>query len=135
MIEKIVNNNTLYAIIIRRDFSFDGIKFFTEDSSPQQIGYMKRPKNYKIAPHIHLKKQRIVDVTHEVLFIKSGKVKINFYNHDQQYIMSKELSTGDTILLAEGGHGLTMIEESEIIEVKQGPYLENLDKERFDSDE
>ena len=96
---------------------------------------MKRPKNYKIAPHIHLKKQRIVDVTHEVLFIKSGKVKINFYNHDQQYIMSKELSTGDTILLAEGGHGLTMIEESEIIEVKQGPYLENLDKERFDSDE
>ncbi len=135
MIEKIINNNILYAIIIRRNYSIDGIKFFTDDSSPQQIGYMKRPKDYKIAPHIHLRKQRIIDITHEVLFIKSGRVKINFYTKDKEYLFCKELASGDTILLAEGGHGLTMLEESEIIEVKQGPYLENLDKERFDSNE
>ena len=57
MIEKIVFEKILYAIIIRKNYTYDGIKFFTEDSSPQQIGYMKRPKNYRISPHIHFKNQ------------------------------------------------------------------------------
>ena len=135
MIEKIVFEKNLYAIIIRKNFSYDGIKFFTDDSSPQQIGYMKRPKNYRISPHVHFQKPRIIYDTHEVLFIKSGKVKINFYKQNKEFLTSRELNSGDTILLAAGGHGVTMIEESEIIEVKQGPYLEDSDKERFLSNE
>ncbi len=135
MIEKIIYENTLYAIIISKNFSFDGIKFFTDDNSPQQIGYMRRPKNYKINPHVHLKKTRIIEDTNEVLFIKSGRVKINFYKQSKEFLTSRELSCGDTILLASGGHGITMLEDSEIIEVKQGPYIEDSDKERFLSDE
>ncbi len=134
MFEKIIFDKILYAIIIKRNFSHDGIKFFTDDSSPQQIGYMKRPKNYKIVPHVHFKKSRIIHDTYEVLFIKSGKVKIKFYKQNKEFLTSRELSSGDTILLAEGGHGLSMLEESEIIEVKQGPYLEDSDKERFVDD-
>ena len=132
MIEEIISEEIIYAIIIRSNYSFDGIKFFTNNDSPQQIGYMKRPKDYKILPHIHYKKPRVIDMTHEVLFIKSGKVRINFYKQNKDYLTSRELFTGDTILLAAGGHGVTMIEESEIIEVKQGPYLEDSDKERFE---
>ena len=132
MIEEIISEEIIYAIIIRSNYSFDGIKFFTNNDSPQQIGYMKRPKDYKILPHIHYKKPRVIDMTHEVLFIKSGKVKIIFY--DKKKIPKKEtiLEQGDVILLTNNGHGFEMLEDCEIIEVKQGPYMGDLDKERFD---
>jgi len=67
-----------------------------------------------------------------VLFIKSGKVRIDFFDDRQRYLESRILNTGDVILLAHGGHGFKMLEESEIIEVKQGPYTGDQDKERFE---
>jgi hypothetical protein len=69
--------------------------------------------------------------TKEVLFIKSGKLRVDFYTDAQVYLESKVLHTGDIILLAVGGHGFEMLEASEIIEVKQGPYAGDLDKTRF----
>jgi len=70
--------------------------------------------------------------TKEVLFIKSGKVRVDFYNDEQLYLQSRVLEQGDVILLSFGGHGFEMLEESEIIEVKQGPYAGETDKTRFD---
>ena len=59
-------------------------------------------------------------------------VQIDFFDDDQRFLQSKVLQTGDVILLAAGGHGLTFLEQSEIIEVKQGPYLQDKDKIRLD---
>jgi hypothetical protein len=39
---------------------------------------------------------------------------------------------GDVILLAYGGHGFEMLEPTEMIEVKQGPYAGDNDKTRFE---
>ena len=93
---------------------------------------MNRPKDYIIPPHTHNLIERKVTFTQEVLIIRSGKVRADFYDDDQNYIKSSLLFPGDVILLASGGHGFQMIEESEIIEVKQGPYCGELDKVRFD---
>lgn len=133
MIEHISNDNTHLAIIIRNEFSQDGIEFFTSDKHPLQLGYMKREKNFVIAPHTHNNFERKINATHEVLFIKSGKIRIDFYTSEKEYLKSTIANSGDVILLADGGHGFKMLEESEIIEVKQGPYVGELDKERFDS--
>lgn len=131
MIEKIFNNKLL-AIIIRKNFIKNGIEFFTPDDYSQQLAYMKRPKDYIIPPHVHNPVVREVTLTQEVLYIKSGKVRVDFYNDDKSYIESTILFAGDVILLADGGHGFEMLEESEIIEVKQGPYAGELDKVRFE---
>lgn len=131
MIEKIISNNIELAIIIRRSYSAEGIKFFTPQNFSQQLGYMKRSINYKIEPHLHIPVKREVKHTNEVLFIKSGKVRVDFYDENKQYIGSKILNKGDVILLCSGGHGFKMIENSEIIEVKQGPYAGDMDKTRF----
>lgn len=133
MIEKVLIENEVYAIIIRATYEKEGISFFTPDDFSQQLGYMKRSKDYEIPPHVHNPVPREVTLTQEVLFIKSGKVRIDFYKQSMEYIYSKILEKGDVILLAAGGHGFTMLEESEIIEVKQGPYCGELDKVRFDS--
>ena len=84
---------------------------------------MKRPKDYVIPPHVHNPVTREVQFTQEVLFIKSGRVRGDFYDDNRNYLESRILNQGDVILLAHGGHGFEMLEESEIIEVKQGPYV------------
>lgn len=131
MIEKIIHGNLLLAIIIRSTFQKEGIEFFTPISFSQQLGYMNRPKGYIIAPHVHNPVERNVTLTQEVLLIKSGVVRVDFYDDDRNYIESSLLEKGDVILLAAGGHGLEMLENAEMIEIKQGPYCGDEDKLSF----
>lgn len=132
MIEHITYEKKLLGIIIRQSFKKEGIEFFTPDNFSQQLAYMNRPKNYVIAPHIHNVVPREVLLTQEVLFIKSGKVRVDFYDDNKNYLESKVLLKGDVILLAHGGHGFEMLEQSEMVEVKQGPYCGEMDKVRFE---
>lgn len=132
MIENIQHNNLSLAIIIRSGFKKEGIEFFTNDKDSQQLGYMNRPQGYVVAPHRHNLIAREVHLTQEVLFVRSGKVRVDFYDNDQTYVKSSILNTGDVILLSDGGHGFTMLEKSELIEVKQGPYCGDEDKVRFE---
>ncbi len=135
MIEKIEHNNQLLAILIRTGFVKEGIHFFTPDDFSQQLAYMNRPKGYVIDPHVHNSIPREVTYTQEVLFIKSGKVRVDFYSNEKKYLESRELNKGDVILLASGGHGFEMLENAEMIEVKQGPYSGDMDKVRFKPEE
>jgi hypothetical protein len=131
MIERIINGEQELAVIIRQSFHKEGIEFITPNTYSQQLGYMSRPAGYVIAPHVHNPVPREVQFTKEVLFIKSGKVRVDFYDDDQNYLESRILCQGDVILLAFGGHGFEMLEASEMIEVKQGPYAGDADKTRF----
>jgi hypothetical protein len=133
MLEQIKINDTILGIIIRTNYKKEGIAFFTPDDFSQQLGYMNRPEGYEIAPHVHNVVERKVDLTQEVLFIKSGKVRVDFYDDDKVYIESRILNQGDVVLLAHGGHGFKMLDSSEMIEVKQGPFCGELDKVRFDA--
>lgn len=131
MIYKILNNNEIFAIILRKKYKSEGIEFFTPSNFSQQLGYMNRPKGHIIPPHFHNKVNRTVEYTNEVLFIKTGKVKVNFFDENKVYFQSELLEEGDFILLVKGGHGFEMIEASEIIEIKQGPYAGDNDKTTF----
>ena len=134
MPERIEFGETLYALIIRADFSDGGIHFFTPHEFSQQLAYMSRPSGYRIQPHYHRKISRQVFLTQEVLFIKTGRIRVDFFDEDQAYLGNTILSAGDVILLCEGGHGFEVIEQCEMIEVKQGPYLGEDDKVRFSAD-
>lgn len=131
MITRITHQDKELALIIRHTFNKEGIEFLTPSTYSQQIGYMNRPAGYVIAPHVHNPVPREVQFTKEVLFIKSGKLRADFYADDQTYLESTILNAGDVILLAFGGHGFEMLEPTEIIEVKQGPYAGDADKTRF----
>jgi len=132
MIENIKHNDQLISIIIRNQYHAENIKFFTPDDFSQQLAYMNRAKGYVIPPHVHNPVVREVSYTQEVLFIKSGKVRVDYFDDQKNYLESRLLNAGDVVLLASGGHGFYMCEDSEIIEVKQGPYAGDKDKTRFD---
>jgi cupin superfamily acireductone dioxygenase involved in methionine salvage len=131
MIEKIVFGELQLAIVIRSDYKNNGIEFFTNENDSQQLGFMTRDAGYIIPPHRHNLVERKVHYTQEVLYIKSGKVRCDFYLSNEEYLKSIILLGGDVILLSDGGHGFKMMEKSEIIEVKQGPYCGLEDKVRF----
>lgn len=130
-IETIKYKDNIIAIIIRNDYSKDGIEFFTPEDFSQQMAFMSRKAGHIIQAHTHNVVKRDIHFTHETLFIKKGKLKINFYDSERNYLESRVLGTGDVILLASGGHGFEFLEDTEMIEVKQGPYLGDNDKTRF----
>ncbi len=132
MLEEITLLGRCLAVILRSRYESEGIQFFTPDDFSQQLGYMNRPQGYVIPPHVHNPVPREVQYTKEVLFIKTGRVRVDFYSDDQIYIESRILESGDVILLAYGGHGFEMLEPTEMIEVKQGPYAGGQDKTRFE---
>lgn len=120
------------ATIVRRNFSDDGIVFLTPDDSSQQLGYMRRPAGYFINAHVHNVVERQVCVTQEVLFVRSGRVRVDLFDTAQRHVATRVLGPLDVILLSAGGHSFEMLEETELIEVKQGPFVGEKDKTRFD---
>jgi mannose-6-phosphate isomerase-like protein (cupin superfamily) len=131
MVEKIEHGKQLLAIIISHEFNEEGIHFFTPVDFSQQLAYMHHQPGKIIEPHTHNPVTRQVSYTQEVLFIKRGKVRVDFYDKARKPLLSRILEKGDVILLAAGGHGFEVLEELEMIEVKQGPYMGEMDKTRF----
>lgn len=124
--------NNIIAMIIKSSYDKEGISFFTPDDFSQQLAFMHHPKGHVIAPHVHNPVHRSVLYTNEVLVIRKGKLKCDFYTKEKEYIKSCILEEGDIILLVSGGHGFECIEETEMYEIKQGPYAGDGDKTRFD---
>jgi hypothetical protein len=109
--------------IIRNSYSPSGTEFYTPESYSQQLGIIKYPKEGKIKPHYHNELVREVFYTQEVLVIRKGSVRVDLYNNSTlDFHSSVILNQGDTILLASGGHGFEMLDDCEMLEIKQGPY-------------
>lgn len=131
MIKHITYHNKLLAIILPSNFDKPGINFLTPDNLSQQLAYMQYTSGKIIPPHTHNSVTREVQYTQEVLFIRKGKLRVDFYNQEQEYLESHILEAGDVLLLVTGGHGFEVLEEIEMIEVKQGPYVGEHDRTRF----
>lgn len=131
MIEKIEKNDTELAIIIRDEFSADGIHFVSRPDYSQQVAYMRHERGHKIQAHSHNKVSRRVERTNEVLLIKSGALKVIIFDDDRNKVCERVIEKGDVIFLIAGGHSFEVLDDCTFIEVKQGPYSGDNDKTRF----
>jgi mannose-6-phosphate isomerase-like protein (cupin superfamily) len=125
------DGSSILALIIRSSFHQEGINFVTGDDSVHQLGVLCWPQGHVIDAHVHNPLERKIDSTQEVLFVRSGRARMDLYSADQEYRCSREISTGDVVFLPSGGHGFEMLEDTDIIEVKQGPYQGESEKTRF----
>ena len=132
-LERILDESTglELALVIRSSYGDPGINFVTGDDSVLQLGVLKWPQGHLIDAHVHNPMTRTIDSTQEVLFIRSGRVRVDLYGKDRLYRSSLELASGDVIFLASGGHGFEILEDADIVEVKQGPYRGEGEKTRF----
>ena len=101
---RIEHEGLLLGLIIPADYHAEGISFFTDGSSSQQLGYMNRPEGYNIPPHTHNVILREVSLTQEVLIIRSGRVRVDFYTREQRYLGSSIAGAGDIVFLGDGCH-------------------------------
>lgn len=130
-VEEVKKKNRLLAMIIRNEYQCEGVDFITPSEYSQQVAYMHHQTGKDIDAHVHNMVHRNVVLTQEVLFIKKGILRVDFYDEYEDYLESRNLYAGDIILLVSGGHGFHVVEEVEMIEVKQGPYSRDQDKKRF----
>jgi hypothetical protein len=132
-IESIWRGDRLIAYIIRAGVASAETSFFTGDDAAFQAGFVVYPAGGAVVPHVHLPIERKVVGTSELLMVRRGRCIVDLYGEDQVFVASRELVTGDTVLLIEGGHGFRMIDDTVLFEVKQGPYGGQAEKVRFDA--
>jgi mannose-6-phosphate isomerase-like protein (cupin superfamily) len=130
-IREIRHDDALYALIIPAGFHASGVNFCTPGDFSQQLAFMSHPAGKTIPPHLHNPVSRDITLTLEVLFIRKGRLRVDFYDDTRTYFESHVLSAGDVILLSSGGHGFEALDDLEMIEVKQGPYAGDRDKSVF----
>jgi hypothetical protein len=131
MKQEIILDGELCAIILPASYDEPGIEFFTSNELSQQLASMSYSVGKVIPAHTHNPVRREVSYTQEALFIRKGKVRVDFYTQQQEYRLSRVLGAGDVILLISGGHGFEVLEALNMVEVKQGPYVGEMDKTRF----
>ena len=133
MIERIEYDNILFALVVRSDFDEKGVNFVTPKENPLQLGVLQHEKGTIIKPHIHKNVKKTIEQVQEVLYIVYGKIQTEFFNKEGTRLGDVILNQGDTILLIEGGHGFNILDNSKILEVKQGPYSGvQFDKYKFE---
>ena len=132
MIKKIIYKKKKFEIIIYPNkFKKKGVHFASPNNFTKQVGILNFPKNHFIRPHKHTRYLRKIYRTSEVLFVKKGKLRVDFYNNQKKYLFSKIVEKDNIIILNEGSHGFKILQNSSIIEIKQGPFIKILDKTRF----
>jgi hypothetical protein len=131
LIEHITDQGRPLAYIIRGSFQPNKTTFFTPPEFKQQVGYVVYPAGGEVARHVHKRLERRLVGTSEVLVVRKGRCLMDVYNDDRALVASRELVTGDIMLMVGGGHGFRMLEDTVLLEVKQGPYTGVDEKERF----
>lgn len=125
------DSGNVLALILRATYRPKGVEFLTPPGFSQQLAAMYRPQGDIIDSHTHLPVGRNVIGTQEVILVQQGKLRLDLYTESTAYVGSVMLGTGDVALLCSGGHGFVAEEDTFFLEVKQGPYSPDKDKERF----
>lgn len=120
-----------YCYVIRHQAAPEATTFFTPDEANQQVGYVVHPAGATIGRHYHLPIERTIVGTSEVLIVREGRCRLDVYDDDLAPIESLELGPGDVMVMVGGGHGFEMLEDTVMIEVKQGPYMGVQEKKYF----
>ena len=124
-------NGLPLTYIIRAELQPDKTIFLTPHEFKQQVGFIVYPAGGEVARHVHLDIERHLVGTSEVLILRKGHCLMDVFNDDRQLIATRELHAGDIMLMVGGGHGFRLLEDTVFLEVKQGPYLDMDEKERF----
>jgi uncharacterized protein with PhoU and TrkA domain len=130
-IEHIACNGAPLAYIIRAEIDPRETTFVTPSDFKQQVGFIVYPAGAEIPRHVHRPVERRLNETSEVLIVRRGHCEVDIYNNARNLVAVRKLSAGDILILVAGGHGFRMLEDTVLLEVKQGPYTGLEERERF----
>lgn len=100
----------------------------TADQEPLQMVTLKHPSGAYLKAHTHMPKKRITAKLQECLIVKKGAAQIDLYAPSgKKYKKFKTLTItqGQIFILMNGGYGIRITKDAELIEVKNGPFVED----------
>ena len=118
-------------MIVRGEPGPDQTTFYTPPRFNLQVGNVVYAAGGEIARHIHRPAIRYISGTPEVLVVQKGRMILDVYTEEQAFLCAREIGLGDVVLLLGGGHGFHLLEDTVLLEVKQGPYAGPHEKELF----
>ena len=121
-LQTICDDHNVIAILIPSDLPVEGARFISPDDYPFQVGVLTHRAGSVLQAHSHAKIKIETDIFQEILILQLGRMEVDLYGLENQFLRSVVLEPGDAILLVDGGHGVRMLADSRILEVKQGPY-------------
>ena len=119
------------AYFIQASVLPDETRFLTPSDCNLQVGQVVYPAGGEIARHMHLPLERHIVGTTEVLMVQRGRCVVDVYGEDRRIVATRELSVGDILIAVGGGHCFRVLEDTVLLEIKQGPYPGGAEKERF----
>jgi hypothetical protein len=129
--EYIACNGRNLALIIRTRMDPQETTFLTPNDFNFQLGFVVYPAGGEVTPHTHRPLERHIVGTSEVLMLRKGRCFVDIYDDDRKLVATRELHSGDVVLVVGGGHGYRMLENTTFLEIKQGPYTGLAEKEKF----
>jgi len=132
-VKEITYNDEILARHIPSDAWAEGLGFYSNDQENIQVGTWQYNKGKQLMKHIHNVAERTIERTQEVLYIKRGSIKAQIYTMDEIFVAELIAKEGDTLILLNSGHGYEILEDNtQVIEIKNGPYLgAEVDRRRF----
>jgi len=130
-VERIASRGGVLCLIVRAEFRPQATTFLTPPEYKQQVGFVVYPAGGEVARHLHRPLERRLVGTSEVVLVQEGRCLLDVYDDERELVATRELGPGDLMLMVGGGHGFRMLEDTVLLEIKQGPYTGLDEKERF----
>jgi hypothetical protein len=131
MLEIIENGGVALAYVMTWLGPPTATTFPTPAELELQVGYVVYAAGGEVVAHHHLPVTRQIERTCEVIVVKTGRCAVDLYDDNRNLVATRELKPGDLVILATGGHGFRMQEDTVLLEIKQGPYLGSTEKVRW----
>ncbi len=131
MTKLIEDNGTTYAKIIKSDCINPSDEFLTSANDEIQLGFINRKKDYKTGAHYHSHITQKANKIDEILMLKNGSARVDFYNDKGIYLKSSILNQGDIVIIYKGGHNVAYLEDTDLFIIKPNPYNPETDKTRI----
>ena len=122
MTESVASNGQVLAYIVRGTPEAENTEFHTPDEIELQAGFIVYSAGNAIAPHKHAQVSRNIDRHCEVIVVRKGCCEVDIFDEENDLVATHTLRMGDLAILVSGGHGFRMLEDTILLEVKQGPY-------------
>lgn len=130
--EIIADGARVFAYLVRRHATSESTRFLTPNDLNLQLGMIAYRSGGRVLPHRHLPVERTKRGTMEAVLVRQGLCDVDIYDDAQVRFATRTLEAGDLVLLVSGGHGFRMRDDTVLLEVKEGPYVEGGDKVVFD---
>jgi hypothetical protein len=121
--EKFYHNKLVVGI--KLDRFTEGTNTVTSATESLQLLIHNFKKGKEIKSHYHKPTRRYTEKLQECLVVKKGEISVQLYSMSGEKIDTLVLSAGEVFILLNGGWGITVNKDSEFVEIKNGPFLED----------